>query len=89
MASAYGHLFAYLIMMLLSYFIGKNYYKINYKMKRIFEYVTIALAIFAFRFVIIKQGNYMTDILSFLMISIYAFYILKREKLITMGSKNG
>ena len=89
MASAYGHLFAYLIMMLLSYFIGKNYYKINYKMKRIFEYVTIALAIFAFRFVIIKQGNYMTDILSFLMISIYAFYILKREKLITLGSKNG
>lgn len=46
MASAWGHFAAYLFMIVLSYFFGRKYYKINYDIKRIAIYIFSALIIF-------------------------------------------
>lgn len=80
-ASAYGHFFAYLIMMVISYFIGRHYYRINYKLLRILEYILIAIAIFAIKYFISYHDTILTDIVSAVLIIFYGLYILHREKL--------
>jgi O-antigen/teichoic acid export membrane protein len=45
--AAWGHLFCYMIMMVISYFWGKKFYSIPYNLKRIFLYVFSALVLFA------------------------------------------
>ena len=82
MAAAYGHFFAYLAMMIISYFIGRHYYKIDYRIKRILEYIIIALVIFALRYIVSYRENYFADVVSAIMIFVYGIYILQREKLI-------
>jgi len=80
MASAFGHLIAYFTMMILSYFLGQKYFKIDYKLARIMEYVAIGLIIFAIRFLVIGTINvFLRDSISFIMIVIYAVIIFKRE----------
>ncbi|MCF8379890.1 MAG: oligosaccharide flippase family protein [Bacteroidales bacterium] len=46
MASAWGHFFAYLTMIILSYLFGRKYYIINYDLKRISLYIFTSLIIF-------------------------------------------
>lgn len=81
LAAAYGHFFAYFIMMLVSYFVGRKFYKINYKLGRILEYFVVAIAIFVFRIKLIPDNGVLYDILSGIIIILFAGYILFREKL--------
>jgi len=46
MASAWGHFAAYLTMIILSYFLGKKHYRIEYDFKRIVVYVSVAMGLF-------------------------------------------
>ncbi|MBN1951095.1 MAG: oligosaccharide flippase family protein [Bacteroidales bacterium] len=85
MASAYGRLFAYFVMMVLSYFIGRKYYRIDYKLLRIAEYLLLALVFFGIRYLVLPDTGWIKDIVSFILIILYAAYILKREKLMTLS----
>ena len=80
MASAYGHLFSYAFMMVLSYLVGRRYFKIDYKLKRIFEYVVVALVIFAIQY--LTNTINLRYILSGILIIGYGYYIIRREGLI-------
>jgi len=93
MAAAFGHLFAYMLMMVLSYLLGRKYYKIDYKLQRILEYLLVALAIFGIRYFVIPDINWIKDIASGILIISYAIYVLKRESILMNilnfhGSKN-
>jgi O-antigen/teichoic acid export membrane protein len=46
MGAAWATFFCYLSMMLISYFIGKKYYPVNYNLKRIFSYFILALILY-------------------------------------------
>ena len=80
LASAYGHLISYSIMMIMSYFMGKKYLKINYQLGRIMEYVLVAIAIFALLNFI--RHSLIKDIICGITIIAYSLYIAKREKLL-------
>ena len=79
-ASAYGHLCSYSIMMILSFFIGRKFMKIDYGLVKIMEFVLIAIAIFALHSFL--SNTMMNDIVSGLMIFAYAYYIIRREGII-------
>jgi O-antigen/teichoic acid export membrane protein len=88
MAAAYGHLFAYFSMMVVSFFLGRKYYVIDYNLKRIGEYFLTALIIFIFWYLFLKGKDLIKDILSAILILLYGVYILKRESLFKGILKN-
>jgi len=87
-AAAFGHLFAYMVMTILSFFLGRKYYKIDYRLLRILEYIIVAIVIFGIRFMVIHKENILVDILSGILIILYGSYILKREDLLNSAIKN-
>ncbi len=82
-ASAVAHICSYGVMIVLSYSIGRKYYKIDYNLPRIAEYIILALLIFAFRLIVFKSTNVITNVLSAILVILYTIYILWREKLVT------
>ena len=46
MGSAWGHFASYFIMMVMTFFLGRKHYRIDYPLKRIFIYVALALGIY-------------------------------------------
>ena len=81
-ASSYGHIAAYSTMVILSYIIGRKYFPINYNLKRIAEYLIVAILIFTAEKYLIKDLNFLSDLIKGLLIVAYALYILYREKMI-------
>ena len=59
MACAYTTLVCYLLMMLVSYFIGNKHYHVNYDVKRIVAYIGLSLLLFA----ISQYINFDSDVL--------------------------
>lgn len=89
-ASAFGHVISYFVMMILSYFIGRKYYPINYNLRRIAEYIIVAICIFAIAFFTLRNIPVFGDIFNAILIGIYAIYVLAREELISLKLfKNG
>jgi len=46
LGSAWGHFACYFVMMIISYFLGQKYYKIDYPLKDIFIYILLATVIY-------------------------------------------
>jgi O-antigen/teichoic acid export membrane protein len=46
MGSAWGHFASYFIMMVMTFFLGRKHYRIDYPLKQIFIYVALALGIY-------------------------------------------
>jgi O-antigen/teichoic acid export membrane protein len=80
-ASAWAHVVSYSTMIVVSFFIGRKYFYIDYKLLIIIEYVVIAVAIFAFRAYFFSTGSFISDMVSGILIISYALYVLIREKL--------
>ncbi|MCD4792276.1 MAG: polysaccharide biosynthesis C-terminal domain-containing protein [Bacteroidales bacterium] len=57
LGSAWGHLACYFTMMIISFFLGRKYYRINYPLKDIFIYVLAALIIYFGSLFIELEGN--------------------------------
>jgi O-antigen/teichoic acid export membrane protein len=80
MASAWGHFFSYLLMIVLSYLIGRKYYKINYDLKRIGVYVVSGFLIYLFFNWIKLDNSIFLILLKVLFLGIYALgFILKED----------
>jgi len=82
-ASAWGHVLAYIVMVLTSYFIGKRIYPIPYNIKRIMLYL-IGFGVF---YLIIRHYDYLNNFIylitfnGLLLISIFAIYKLEKKKI--------
>jgi hypothetical protein len=64
--------------MLISYFIGQKYYKIDYDLKSLFLYLTIALLLLAVQYFSPLEGvwKYVQNVL---IIALYVVIVLKRD----------
>ncbi len=80
MASAWGHLLSYSIMVLISFFIGKYYYPIPYNVKRVLFYLFLSVGLY-----LISAAVKIDDIiyrltLNTLLFVIFALVVFIREK---------
>jgi O-antigen/teichoic acid export membrane protein len=82
LGSAFGHLSAYIIMVILSYYWGQKYYRIEYQLGRIGFYTVLTVALFVFGYYLpLESGILKLGINSalFLIFLIIVFYKERRE----------
>jgi len=80
LGSAWASFFSYLVMMILSFFLGKKYYKIKYDLLNILIYFIIAISIYFVNIVTRELTDYYMFINVLLIVS-FLIYITKKEKI--------
>lgn len=80
MACAWGGFAGYGVAMLLSYFVGKKYYPVNYPLKEIFMYLIVAAALYG---AMLLTGRYLTAgprlAVNTLLIMLFVAFIIRRD----------
>lgn len=79
LGSAWGHFACYFVMMLISYFLGQKYYKVNYPLKDIFIYVFLAIFIYYGSTLNKFQGIMLYLINSMLIVGFITFVLFKEK----------
>lgn len=79
LGSAWAHFSCYFTMMIVSYFLGRKYYKINYPLKDIFIYVALALIIWLGSLFIEIEGNIKYLLNAGLIFGFIAIVVLKEK----------
>jgi len=81
-ASAWGHLICYTVMVVLSYVISKNHYKIPYDFKRILFYIAIIVGFYYIDFVLSRNIPSMGRVVKPLLIitSLVIFYFGEKKR---------
>jgi O-antigen/teichoic acid export membrane protein len=81
-ASAWMHLVCYVVMIAITWRLGRRHYPIPYPVKRIALYVVIALALYTLAY-FTKMENMVLNLLkNTILFAIFAFYINRRENLL-------
>ena len=78
-ASAWGHFAAYLVMIVLSYFLGKKYYPVPYNVQKIAIYFILALIIFTICTVLPIKSNFLHLTVNNILMLIFVALIYFRE----------
>ena len=78
--SAWAAFFAYLSMMVLSYFLGKKYYPIKYDFKNLAIYLIIALSFYFINLLVRNLTDYYL-VLNFILLFSFLVIIIKKEKI--------
>jgi O-antigen/teichoic acid export membrane protein len=78
--AAWAHFFCYLVMVLISYFLGRKYYPVPYDMRRIFIYFTLAMAFFVIEKVVEWPGQYLMWIANSMMFLAFIVTVVLMEK---------
>jgi len=81
MGSAVATFICYFIMMVISYFMGNKYYKVNYQIKRNIGYVTLALAFYFIYNFIITESFIINIILGSGFMLLFMFVVIKVESI--------
>lgn len=81
LGAALGHLSAYVVMVVLSYYWGQKYYPINYQRGRIFFYTLLAVFLFLISYFIpIEKKTFVFAINSMLMLIFFAIVVYKEHR---------
>jgi O-antigen/teichoic acid export membrane protein len=80
LASAWGHFACYFTMMIISFFLGRKYYRIKYPLKDIFTYTFLALLLYFISKYISLEGWLMYIVNTFMILT-YLAYVVINEKL--------
>ena len=78
--AAWGHLFCYLFMMIISYFWGKKHYPIPYNIKRILFYVLTALILFSISGYLAPEGLTLRLLLNGGLFTVFILVVAANEK---------
>jgi len=78
--SAIGHLSAYSIMVLLSYYWGQKYYRIDYQMKRIGFYFVLTIALFIFGYYLPFESRILKLGINFVLFMIFMIVVFFKER---------
>lgn len=78
-ASAWGHFAAYLVMIILSYLLGRKHYPVPYNVLKIGIYFLIALVIFALCSILPIQSKILHLVVNNILIIIFAAFIYVKE----------
>jgi O-antigen/teichoic acid export membrane protein len=81
-ASSWGRFISYLIMIILSYFVGQKFYRINYQLKQITILVVLALLFYLASILFEFNNSYIKYIFNFSLICMYVaiFYFSEKRK---------
>lgn len=79
--SAWAHVASYFVMMLISYFLGRKYYKIDYPIKDIFVYVIVASLIYVAS-LFNKFDGMLLYLINTLLIMSFLLFVLIKENLL-------
>lgn len=88
-ASAWAGFTSNLLMLLTSYFFMQKHYVIRYPLKRIAEYVGLALVLWVINKTVGINSIYLANIVHILSVLLYIGYYIKREKLLGNYLKHG
>ncbi|MCP4310073.1 MAG: oligosaccharide flippase family protein [Bacteroidetes bacterium] len=86
-ASAWGHLLCYSLMVLLSYLWSRRHYPIPYKIGRILTYIAVALVIYFFNELFLQDIGRLRDLASFLMLIGFILFVWFMERPVFMKYK--
>jgi O-antigen/teichoic acid export membrane protein len=81
LGSAWGHFISYFIMMVMTFFLGRKHYRIDYPLKQIFIYVVLAMGIYFAAKYLPFEGISKYSVNTVLFIG-FLFYVEAKEKLI-------
>ncbi len=80
-ASAWGHFISYFVMILLSYFLGRRFYKINYDLKNILIYIGLGIIIYAIFQKLDLENDILFSVLKIVFLALFILFFLFREKI--------
>jgi len=81
-ASAWTHLVCYIVMIYITWRLGKRYYPIPYPLKQIALYIIFALSLYVIAF-LTKMDNLTMNIMkNSIIFSIFVFYVNRKEKML-------
>jgi O-antigen/teichoic acid export membrane protein len=83
-ACAWIHLISNFIMLVLTYYFGQKYFKVDYNLKKIGAYIGIGLLIFGFGYILQTGRALLNVLLGIGLVSLYFFYCNKKEGLINI-----
>jgi len=81
LASAWATLAAYFTMMLLAYFLGQHYYKVNYPIKRILSNIFVVVILYILSNVIFFQSTLLKIVFNNLLILLFVLYLIKQYRI--------
>ncbi len=81
-ASAWMHLTCYVVMIIITWWLGTRHYPIPYPLKRIVLYVVIALALYALAYFTKMENMSLNLLKNTVLFAIFAFYINWKENLL-------
>lgn len=87
MGAAIVHLLCYLVMNIISYFLGQKFYPVNYPVRTIGNYVLITLVLFFICYYLRLSSITMNLIKNTLIVGAFIFYLEKKERIITIFIK--
>lgn len=87
-ASAWAHIACYLTMVILSYYIGRKYYKIPYETGKIVIYFVIALAMYWLTQIIKAEKELINIAVNTLFLALFIFIIIRKEKILKSNYEN-
>ena len=80
LGAAWGHLSAYILMVLLSYYWGQKYYKINYQLGRIAFYALLSVVLFLFSFFMPVEREALSLGINFVLLMIFMVIVFYKER---------
>ena len=88
-AAAWAHVACYLSMVIISYFVGRKYYPINYETGKIFVYIVLAVALLFVSMLLEGDNNFLNAALDTLLLFIFFAVAEVRDKFFTLLFKSG
>jgi O-antigen/teichoic acid export membrane protein len=80
LGAAIGHLSAYMVMVVLSYYWGQKYYRINYQMGRIGFYTVLAIGLFLAGYFMPVEGRILSLGINLVLFLVFLGVIYYRER---------
>jgi len=80
LGSSLGRLIAYVVMVIMSYFLGQKYYRINYQMKRIGFYALLTFALFAIGYYAPIASRTLSTLLNLFLFGIFIIVVYFKER---------
>ena len=80
LGAAIGHLSAYILMVLLSYYWGQKYYRINYQLRRIGFYALLSVGLFLISYFTPVEKKALSLGINFILMMVFVIIVFFKEK---------
>jgi O-antigen/teichoic acid export membrane protein len=80
LGSTLGRLFAYILMVILSYYWGQKFYRIDYQLKRIGFYTLLSLALYLISYFMPVESLAVTLVVNFILLMVFVIIVFYKER---------